>query len=131
MLLHNVEFDFKATRGADYKRYTHGRKAALAAINALDKEDEDYIIRMCEIMDDFFADLLGENYADRLALDTEDVEPMLQLLNDFNAATEQPTHSTFAAVAPEFPELTAQPVATAPLNRAQRRAARRNAQHHA
>lgn len=118
MLLHNVEFDFKATRGADYKRYTHGRKAALAAINALDKEDEDYILRMCEIMDDFFADLLGEDYADRLALDTEDVEPMLQLLNDFNAA----------AVAQEQ---SAPPVEAAPLNRAQRRAARRNAQHHA
>lgn len=128
MLLHNVEFNFKATRGADYKRYTHGRKAALAAINALDKEDEDYIIRMCEIMDDFFADLLGEDYADRLALDTEDVEPMLQLLNDFNAAADQPARSALAAVAQEQ---SAPPVEVAPLNRAQRRAARRNAKHHA
>ena len=128
MLLHNVEFDFKATRGADYKRYTHGRKAALAAINALDKEDEDYIIRMCEIMDDFFADLLGEDYADRLALDTEDVEPMLQLLNDFNAAAEQPARNALAAVAQEQ---STPPVEVAPLNRAQRRAARRNAKNHA
>lgn len=128
MLLHNVEFNFKATRGADYKRYTHGRKAALAAINALDKEDEDYILRMCEIMDDFFADLLGEDYADRLALDTEDVEPMLQLLNDFNAAAEQPARSAIAAVSQEQ---SVPPVEAAPLNRAQRRAARRNAQHHA
>lgn len=128
MLLHNVEFNFKATRGADYKRYTHGRKAALAAINALDKEDEDYILRMCEIMDDFFADLLGEDYADRLSLDTEDVEPMLQLLNDFNAAAEQPARSALAAVAQEQ---SAPLVEAAPLNRAQRRAARRNAKNHA
>lgn len=131
MLLHNVEFDFKATRGADYKCYTHGRKAALAAINALDPDDENYVIRLCEIMDDFFADLLGEDYADRLNLDTEDVEPLLALLEELNAAATPPALKAVAASLPELPEPSAPVTSSIPQNRAARRAARRAAKNHA
>lgn len=133
MLLHNVEFDFKATRGADYKRYTHGRKEALAAIAALDADSEDYILDLCDIMDDFFCSLLGEDYADRLGIDTEDVEPLLGLLTDFNTAAQPPALKDIAAAMPEVPE-PAKPEKVAssiPPNRAQRRAARRKAHRNA
>ena len=40
MILRNVKFDFKVTKGKDYKRYIQGYKAAMAALNVLDKEDD-------------------------------------------------------------------------------------------
>ena len=130
MLLHNVEFDFKATRGMDYKRYTHGRKTALAAIGTLNPEDEDYILRLCEILDDFFCDLLGDDYAEKLNIDPDDMEPLMQLLDDFNAAATPPALKAVAASLPELPEPSANPVTSSiPLNRTQRRAARRAAKH--
>lgn len=132
MLLHNVEFHFKATRGQDYKRYTHGRKVAQAAINALDPDDEAYVIKLCEIMDDFFADILGEDYADRLNLDTEDVDPLLQLLSELNDAATPPSLRAVAASLPEMPEPAAKSVSnTVPMSRAARRAARKAAKRHA
>ena len=69
MILRNVKFDFKVTKGKDYKRYIQGYKAAMAALNALDKEDDEYLIKFNEILDDFFADLLGEDYDQRLGID--------------------------------------------------------------
>jgi len=47
------------TKGKDYKRYIQGYKAAMVALNVLDKEDDEYLIKFNEILDDFFADLLG------------------------------------------------------------------------
>ena len=44
MILRNVKFDFKVTKGKDYKRYIQGYKAAMAALNVLDKEDDAAII---------------------------------------------------------------------------------------
>ena len=34
MILRNVKFDFKVTKGKDYKRYIQGYKAAMVALNA-------------------------------------------------------------------------------------------------
>lgn len=133
MLLQNIEFDFKPTRGSDYKRYVHGYKTVLASLNALDlKGDEDALTKMCEIMDDFFADLLGEDYADRLDIDTDDIEPLLHLLTELNRAAEFPS---LGAAFPALPDAAEAPVtsslAVAPPNRAQRRADRRAAKRHA
>ena len=126
MLLNNVEFDFKATRGSDYKRYVHGRNAALAAINALDTNDEDYLIHLCEIVDDFFADLLGDDYADKLGIDTDDVEPLLALLEELNRAAAPESFKSLAAPQ-DVTELPANVTSSISLNRAQRRAARKAA----
>lgn len=133
MLLQNIEFDFKPTRGSDYKRYVHGYKTALAAIDVLDlKGDEDALTKMCEIMDDFFADLLGEDYADRLDIDTDDIEPLLHLLTELNSAAEFPSLGTVLPALPEAEDASVtSSLAVAPPNRAQRRAARRAAKRHA
>ena len=45
MILRNVKFDFKVTKGKDYKRYIQGYKAAMVALNALDKEDDEYQVQ--------------------------------------------------------------------------------------
>lgn len=77
MILRNVKFDFKVTKGKDYKRYIQGYKAAMVALNALDKEDDEYLIKFNEILDDFFADLLGDDYDQRLGIDVDDLEDLI------------------------------------------------------
>ena len=100
MILRNVKFDFKVTKGKDYKRYIQGYKAAMAALNVLDKEDDEYLIKFNEILDDFFADLLGEDYDQRLGIDVDDLEDLMQLLADFNAAADPEALERMAALQP-------------------------------
>ena len=99
MILRNVKFDFKVTKGKDYKRYIQGYKAAMVALNALDKEDDEYLIKFNEILDDFFADLLGDDYDQRLGIDVDDLEDLMQLLADFNAAANPEALERMAALA--------------------------------
>ena len=98
MILRNVKFDFKVTKGKDYKRYIQGYKAAMAALNVLDKEDDEYLIKFNEILDDFFADLLGNDYDQRLGIDVDDLEDLMQLLADFNAAANPEALERMAAL---------------------------------
>ena len=100
MILRNVKFDFKVTKGKDYKRYIQGYKAAMAALNVLDKEDDEYLIKFNEILDDFFADLLGNDYDQRLGIDVDDLEDLMQLLADFNAAANPEALERMAALQP-------------------------------
>ncbi len=131
MILRNVKFDFKVTKGKDYKRYIQGYKAAMAALNALDKEDDEYLIKFNEILDDFFADLLGEDYDQRLGIDVDDLEDLMQLLADFNAAANPEALERMAALQPIDREAMKDAKSSIPapipmpMNREQRRAARR------
>lgn len=134
MILRNVKFDFKVTKGKDYKRYIQGYKAAMAALNALDKEDDEYLIKFNEILDDFFADLLGEDYDQRLGIDVDDLEDLMQLLADFNAAADPEAPEALermAALQPIDREAMKDAKSSIPapipmpMNREQRRAARR------
>ena len=128
MILRNVKFDFKVTKGKDYKRYIQGYKAAMVALNVLDKEDDEYLN---EILDDFFADLLGEDYDQRLGIDVDDLEDLMQLLADFNAAANPEALERMAALQPIDREAMKDAKSSIPapipmpMNRAQRRAARR------
>ena len=123
-----MKFDFKVTKGKDYKRYIQGYKAAMAALNVLDKEDDEYLIKFNEILDDFFADLLGEDYDQRLGIDVDDLEDLMQLLADFNAAE---ALERMAALQPIDREAMKDAKSSIPapipmpMNREQRRAARR------
>ena len=130
MILRNVKFDFKVTKGKDYKRYIQGYKAAMAALNVLDKEDDEYLIKFNEILDDFFAD-----YDQRLGIDVDDLEDLMQLLADFNAAANPEALERMAALQPidreamkdaksSIPAPIPIPIPI-PMNREQRRAARR------
>ena len=116
MILRNVKFDFKVTKGKDYKRYIQGYKAAMAALNVLDKEDDEYLIKFNEILDDFFADHL---------------EDLMQLLADFNAAANPEALERMSALQPIDREALKDAKSSIPapipmpMNRAQRRAARR------
>lgn len=131
MILRNVKFDFKVTKGKDYKRYIQGYKAAMAALNVLDKEDDEYLIKFNEILDDFFADLLGDDYDQRLGIDVDDLEDLMQLLADFNAAANPEALERMSALQPIDREALKDAKSSIPapipmpMNRAQRRAARR------
>ena len=141
MTLRNVEFDFKITKGGNYSRYSKGKKAAIVAINALDTDDDDYMTKANEILDDFFCDLLGEDYDQKLDIDTDDFDALVSLLEDFNNAAQTPSMKRLAEASaekpPQLPPVASSipaPVPAAipmPQNRAQRRAARRSKAKHA
>ena len=129
MTLRNVEFDFKATRGQDYKRYSQGLKKVRAAMSALDADDEDFLLKANEVMDDFFCDLLGEDYDQRLGIDADDFDDLYALLDDFNAAAipegMQKRLAAMRAAPAELEDVQSSIPPKVFLNRAQRRAARR------
>nr|DAL38403.1 MAG TPA_asm: hypothetical protein [Caudoviricetes sp.] len=137
MTLRNVNFDFKITKGDTYSRYSKGKKAAVIAIHALDPDDDDYMTKANEILDDFFCDLLGEDYDQKLGVDPDDFDDLLTLLEDFNDAAQPQSMKRLAALEPDAPAAlppvsssiqTPAPAAIPlPMNRAKRRAARRAA----
>lgn len=95
------------------------------------KEDDEYLIKFNEILDDFFADLLGEDYDQRLGIDVDDLEDLMQLLADFNAAADPEALERMAALQPIDREAMKDAKSSIPapipmpMNREQRRAARR------
>lgn len=103
----------------------------MAALNVLDKEDDEYLIKFNEILDDFFADLLGDDYDQRLGIDVDDLEDLMQLLADFNAAADPEALERMAALQPIDREAMKDAKSSIPapipipMNREQRRAARR------
>ena len=146
MTLRNVEFDFKITEGSNYSRYSKGRKAVIAAINDMNLEDDDCLTRINEVMDDFFCDLLGEDYDQKLDINPDDFDDLFDLFCDFenNAIPERLKKrvASVQAAKPVQSPAAIQPVASSipvpapaaipmPMNRAQRRAARRNKAKHA
>lgn len=103
MTLRNVNFDFKITKGDTYSRYSKGKKAAVIAIHALDPDDDDYMTKANEILDDFFCDLLGEDYDQKLGVDPDDFDDLLTLLEDFNDAAQPQSMKRLAALEPDAP----------------------------
>lgn len=128
MNLRNVEFDFKATKGSDYKRYSQGRKQVSLAMAALDTNDDDYVSKVNAILDDFFCGLLGEDYDQRLDIDADDLDDLLSLMDDFNKAAAPDSLQRLAVLQAEptaDPQNVQSSMPAPPMNRAQRRAARR------
>lgn len=130
-----ITFDFKPTRASDAERMdnaekTHGKSWSSLNVEKLGAGAA--IMAMCNLYDDYFCDVLGEDYADKLGVDTEDLDEMMPLYSEFQQATKAFADDMIAKVMATLPKKAEQPMNNAvpmPQNREQRRAARRNHKH--
>ncbi|MGN0706768.1 MAG: hypothetical protein ACI4JC_02060 [Faecalibacterium sp.] len=82
MKIRNVEFDFKPMRIRDAKRLQQALQGLQASNKPFDPQDP-WGNDPCGEIDVFFADVLGEDYAEKLQIDTEDMEELNLLAVDF------------------------------------------------
>lgn len=128
-----ITFDFKPTRASDAERMDNADKTLGKSWRSLNVEKLGAgaaILAMCNLYDDYFCDVLGDDYADKLGVDTEDLDEMMPLYSEFRQATKAFADDMVAKAMASLPkkgENTA--VSPAPANREQRRAARRNHKH--
>lgn len=90
MNIRNVEFDFDILRAADADRFQQAVNEMQAAAAAVPKASGlGAIIRAnCAAIDNFLADVLGDDYDQRLVLDTENLREMKAVYQDvLNAVT--------------------------------------------
>ena len=90
MNIRNVEFDFDILRAADADRFQQAVNEMQAAAAAVPKAGGlGAIIRAnCAAIDNFLADVLGDDYDQRLGLDTENLREMKAVYQDvLNAVT--------------------------------------------
>ena len=90
MNIRNVEFDFDVLRAADADRFQQAVNEMQAAAAAVPKAAGlGAIIRAnCAAIDNFLADVLGDDYDQRLGLDTENLREMKAVYQDvLNAVT--------------------------------------------
>ena len=90
MNIRNVEFDFDILRAADADRFQQAVNEMQAAAAAVPKAAGlGAIIRAnCAAIDNFLADVLGDDYDQRLGLDTENLREMKAVYQDvLNAVT--------------------------------------------
>ena len=90
MNIRNVEFDFDILRAADADRFQQAVNEMQAAAAAVPKAGGlGAIIRAnCAAIDNFLADVLGDDYDQRLRLDTENLREMKAVYQDvLNAVT--------------------------------------------
>lgn len=130
-----ITFDFKPTRASDAERMENADKTLGKSWSSLNVEKlcaGAAILAMCNLYDDYFCDILGEDYADKLGVDTEDLDEMMPLYSEFQQTTKAFADDMVAKAMASLPKKAEQPVNTAvpmPQNREQRRAARRNHKH--
>lgn len=131
-----ITFDFKPTRASDAERMENAEKTLGKSWSSLNVEKLGAgaaILAMCNLYDDYFCDILGEDYADKLGVDTEDLDEMMPLFSEFRQATKAFADDMIAKAMANLPKKAEQPmnnaVSPAPVNREQRRAARRNRKH--
>lgn len=130
-----INFDFKPTRASDAERMDNAEKTIGKGWSSLNVEKLGAgaaILAMCNLYDDYFCDILGEDYADKLGVDTEDLDDMMLLYSEFQQATKKFGDDVIAKAMANLPKKAEQPVNNAvpmPQNREQRRAARRNHKH--
>lgn len=84
MNIRNVEFDFDILRAADADRFQQAVNEMQAAAAAVPKAGGlGAIIRAnCAAIDNFLADVLGDDYDQRLGLDTENLREMKAVYQD-------------------------------------------------
>lgn len=127
-----ITFDFKPTRASDAERMENAEKTLGKSWSTLNVEKLGAgaaILAMCNLYDDYFCDILGEDYADKLGVDTEDLDEMMLLYSEFQQATKKFGDDVIAKAMANLPKKAEQPINNAvpmPQNREQRRAARRN-----
>lgn len=130
-----ITFDFKPTRASDAERMENADKTLGKSWSTLNVEKLGAgaaILAMCNLYDDYFCDILGEDYADKLGVDTEDLDEMMLLYSEFQQATKKFCDDVIAKTMANLPKKAEQPMNNAvpmPQNREQRRAARRNHKH--
>ena len=130
-----ITFDFKPTRASDAERMENAEKTLGKSWGRLNVEKMGAgaaILAMCNLYDDYFCDILGEDYADKLGVDTEDLDEMMPLFSEFQQTTKAFTDDMVAKAMASLPKKAEQPMNNAvpmPQNREQRRAARRNHKH--
>ena len=129
-----ITFDFKPTRASDAERMENAEKTLGKSWRSLNVEKLGAgaaILAMCNLYDDYFCDILGEDYADKLGVDTEDLDEMMLLYSEFQQATKAFADDMIAKAMATLPKKAEQPMNNAvPMpNREQRRAARRNRKH--
>lgn len=134
MKIRNVEFDFDIFRAADADRFDRAVKDMQAAAQRLEREKAalsslgDIIRAQCAVLDDFLAQVLGEDYDECLHLDAENLRQVrglyYELLDRVDADRRDLEQSRYpqpraqAAPAlpapPAVPELSAQQAAEPP-----------------
>lgn len=119
-----ISFDFKPTRASDAAKLDTAEKQLKKSWSELNLEKQGapaIILAMCDLYDGYFCDLLGEDYADKLGVDTEDVEDLMQLYADFAHAVDEYSVKLMEKMRTALPKADA----PTPVNREQRRAERR------
>lgn len=123
MKIRNVEFDFDILRAADADRFDRAVKDMQAAAHRLEREKAaisslgDTIRAQCAVLDDFLAQVLGEDYDERLHLDAENLRQVrglyYELLDSVDADRRDLEQSKYpqprAEAAPALPALPAVP----------------------
>lgn len=123
-----ITFDFKPTRASDAERMDNADKTLGKSWGSLNVEKLGAgaaILAMCNLYDDYFCDVLGDDYADKLGVDTEDLDEMMQLYSEFQQATKAFADNMVAKAMASLPKKGENAAAPAPVNREQRRAERR------
>ena len=89
MNIRNVEFDFDILRAADADRFERAAHAMQATEGRIPRDSLAGLIRAtCAMLDTFLADVLGDDYDQRLGLDTENLREMKAVYQDvLNAVT--------------------------------------------
>ena len=130
-----ITFDFIPTRASDAERMENAEKTFGKSWSTLNVEKLGAgaaILAMCNLYDDYFCDILGEDYADKLGVDTEDLDEMMLLYSEFQQAPKKFGDDVIAKAMANLPKKAEQPMNNAvpmPQNREQRRAARRSHKH--
>ena len=124
-----ITFDFKPTRASDAERMDKAEKTLGKSWGSLNVEKLGAgaaILAMCNLYDDYFCDVLGDDYADKLGVDTEDLDEMMPLYSEFQQATKAFADDMVAKAMASLPKKDENTtIFPAPVNREQRRAERR------
>ena len=87
MLIRNTEFDFDILRAADAERFERAAHAMQDTAARLPKDSLSGIIKgTCAMIDAFLADVLGEDYDQRLGLDADNLREMQAVYQEVLAA---------------------------------------------
>ena len=89
MKIRNVDFEFDILRTADAERFERAAHAMQATEGRIPRDSLAGLIRAtCAMLDTFLADVLGDDYDQRLGLDTENLREMKAVYQDvLNAVT--------------------------------------------
>lgn len=123
-----ITFDFKPTRASDAERMENADKTLGKSWGSLNVEKMGAgaaILAMCNLYDDYFSEILGDDYADKLGVDTEDLDEMMPLYSEFQQTTKAFADDMVAKAMASLPKKGENAVSPAQANREQRRAERR------